>query len=109
MIFDPMYFVFALPGLILALWAQYKVKSTFAKMSQFRTSSGVTGAQAARAILDAQGLYDVRVEHVGGELSDHYDPRDKVLRLSDSTYGDPSLAAVGVAAHEAGHAVQPVH
>ena len=104
--FDPMYLVFALPALLLGLWAQMRVRSAFAKYSQVRAASGITGAQAARRILDANGLQHVTVERVGGMLSDHYDPRSKTLRLSDEVYSTPSLAAVGVAAHEAGHALQ---
>lgn len=106
MFFNPLYFVFALPALLLGLWAQMRVRSAFAKYSQVRAVSGMTGAQAARRILDAHGLQSVAVERVDGMLSDHYDPRAKVLRLSTDVYGTPSLAAVGVAAHEAGHALQ---
>lgn len=106
MFFDPLYFVFALPALLLGLWAQMRVRGAFGKYSQVRAMSGMTGAQAARRILDANGLHNVAVERVGGTLSDHYDPRSKTLRLSDEVYSVPSLAAVGVAAHEAGHALQ---
>ncbi len=106
MIFDPMYFVFALPGLLLGFWAQSRVKSAFKKYSQVRTLRNMTGAQVARALLDAQGLYDVRIEEVQGMLTDHYDPRHKVLRLSPDVYRTPSVAAAGVAAHEMGHALQ---
>lgn len=106
MIFDPMYFVFALPGLLLGFWAQSRVKSAFKKYSQVRTLRNMTGAQVARALLDAQGLYDVRIEEVQGILTDHYDPRHKVLRLSPDVYRTPSVAAAGVAAHEMGHALQ---
>ncbi len=101
-----MYFLFALPALLLGLYAQYKVQSAFNKYSRVRTWRGITGAQAARYILDAFGLYDVRVEEVGGFLTDHYDPMHKVLRLSPQVARTPSIAAVGVAAHEAGHALQ---
>lgn len=104
--FDPIYFLFAIPPLLLGLWAQFRVQSAFRQYSKVRTASGMTGAQVARAILDANGLHNVAVERVGGMLSDHYDPSHKVLRLSDSVYGTPSVAAVGVAAHEAGHALQ---
>ena len=104
--FDPLYLLFALPALLLGLWAQMRVKSAFAKYSQVRAASGMTGAQAARKILDSHGLQGVSVERVDGMLSDHYDPRWKVLRLSSDVYGTPSLAAVGVAAHETGHALQ---
>ena len=106
MFFSPLYFVFALPALLLGLWAQMRVKSAFSKYSKVRAMSGMTGAQAARRILDANGLQNVAVERVGGMLSDHYDPRSKTLRLSEGVYATPSLAAVGVAAHEAGHALQ---
>lgn len=106
MYFSPLYFIFALPALLLGLWAQMRVRSAFAKYSRVRAASGITGAQAARRILDANGLQNVMVERVGGRLSDHYDPRSKTLRLSEDVYSTPSLAAVGVAAHEAGHALQ---
>ncbi len=104
--FDPVYLLFAIPPLLLGLWAQFRVKSAFRTYSKVRTGNGLTGAQAARAILDANGLQTVTVERVGGSLTDHYDPRGKVLRLSESVYATPSVAAVGVAAHEAGHALQ---
>jgi Zn-dependent membrane protease YugP len=104
--FDPLYFIFALPALILGLWAQMRVRSSFAQYSRVRTASGATGAQAARRILDANGLQNVDIERVQGRLSDHYDPRSKTLRLSPEVYEVPSLASVGVAAHEAGHALQ---
>lgn len=106
MFFDPMYFIFALPALLLGLWAQMRVRSSFNQYSQVRSYSGISGAQAARSILDANGLYNVAVERVQGFLSDHYDPTSKTLRLSPDVYDSPSLAAVGVAAHEAGHALQ---
>ncbi len=104
--FDPAYLLFAIPPLLLGLWAQFRVQSAFRQYSKVRTGSGLTGAQAARAILDTNGLQSVVVERVGGTLTDHYDPRGKVLRLSESVYATPSVAAVGVAAHEAGHALQ---
>lgn len=100
------FLVFMIPGIIFMLWAQNKVKSNYQKYSQVRNSVGVTGAQAARRVLDTNGLYDVQIEQVGGELSDHYDPRKRVLRLSQAVYGVPSIAAVGIASHEAGHAIQ---
>jgi uncharacterized protein len=106
MFFNPVYFIFALPALILGLWAQMRVRSAFGHYSQVRSDSGISGAQAARRILDVNGLGNVTVERVGGFLSDHYDPRSKTLRLSPTVYESPSLAAVGVAAHEAGHALQ---
>lgn len=106
MFFDPMYFLFVIPGLLLALYAQMRVRSSFNKYSQVRSATGITGADAARRVLDANNLRHVGVERVSGFLSDHYDPRAKVLRLSPDVYDTPSLAAVGVAAHEAGHAIQ---
>ena len=99
-------FLLLIPPLILAAYASAKVRSTFAKYSRRRAGSGISGADAARRFLHANGLTDVRVEPVPGELSDHYDPRKRVLRLSRPVYGSNSLAALGVAAHEAGHAVQ---
>lgn len=105
MYFDPTYFL-VLIGVVLSLAASGRVKSTFAKYSQVRNGRGLTGAQAAEQVLHRAGIYDVRVERVGGNLTDHYDPRTKVLRLSDSVYGQTSVAAVGVAAHECGHAIQ---
>ena len=103
--YDPTYFL-VLIGVVLSLLASAKVKSTFNKYSRVRNSRGMTGAQAAEQVLHGAGIYDVRIEHVSGNLSDHYDPRNKVLRLSDSVYGQSSVAAVGVAAHECGHAIQ---
>jgi Zn-dependent membrane protease YugP len=100
------YFLFALPALLLGLYAQARVKSAFNKYSKVRTMRGVTGAQVARTLLDAQGLHDVRIEESKGFLSDHYDPRGKVLRLSPDVYHTPSVAAAGIAAHEMGHAMQ---
>lgn len=100
-----LYFLFIL-AIILTFYAQYKVSSTFKKYSRIRTGRGQTAAEAARMILNANGLYHVKIERVGGNLTDHYDPRSEVLRLSDSVYDSTSAAAVGVAAHEAGHAVQ---
>lgn len=105
MYFDPTYFL-VLIGVVLSLLASGRVKSTFSKYSQVRNSRGLTGAQAAEQVLHTAGIYDVRIERVGGNLTDHYDPRTKVLRLSDSVYGQTSVAAVGVAAHECGHAIQ---
>ncbi len=103
---DIYYLVLILPCMGLAFWAQMKVKSTFGRYSQVRNRRGITGAQAAEAVLRNNGVYAVRIERVGGSLTDHYDPRDNVIRLSDSVYGSTSVASVGVAAHEAGHAVQ---
>ncbi len=92
--------------LILPIIAQINVTSTFNKYSKVRSSRGITADQVARQILDSNGLYNVRIERVSGKLSDHYDPRDNVVRLSDSTYGNSSVAAIGVAAHECGHVCQ---
>lgn len=95
-----------IPGLIVSVWAQFKVQSTYKKYSTFYTKKRMTGADAARRILDSEGLYHIKVEHVRGNLTDHYDPRADVIRLSDSVYAATSAAALGVAAHEAGHALQ---
>lgn len=100
------YLVFMLPALALGLWAQFKVKSTFNKYSNISNSRRMTGAQAARMILDQNQLTHIRVEQVAGSLTDHYDPKAQVIRLSDSVYRSTSIGAIGVAAHEAGHAVQ---
>ncbi len=104
--FDLVYWLILGVGLVLSLWASSRVKSTFAHYSQVRSSAGVTGAQVARAILQANGIHDVTVEPVPGALTDHYDPRSKTLRLSEPVYHSDSVAAVGVAAHEVGHAIQ---
>ena len=93
-------------GVIICLLASSKMKSTFNKYSRVRNHSGMTGREAAEQVLRGAGIYDVRVEHISGDLTDHYDPRTKVLRLSDATYNSTSVAAVGVAAHECGHAIQ---
>ncbi len=103
---DIWYIVLVLPAFLVALWAQARVKSTFNKFNGYRTASGLTGAEAARRVLDANGLQHVRIEHIAGELTDHYDPKTDVIRLSDSTYNSASIASIGVAAHEAGHACQ---
>lgn len=103
--FDPTYFL-VLIGAVLCIYAQMRVSSTYNKFSKVRSRTGMTGAEAAQRILQMSGIYDVRVEHVGGSLTDHYDPANKVLRLSDTVYGSDSVAAIGVAAHECGHAVQ---
>lgn len=103
--FDPTYYLVII-GVLLSLWASARVKSTFAKYARVRSMSGYTGAEAAQRILQSSGIYDVRVEHIRGELTDHYDPGSKVLRLSDSVYSQTSVAAIGVAAHECGHAIQ---
>ncbi len=103
--FDPS-IILLIPALIFAMYAQHKVKSTFQKYLKEYASSGLTGAQVARRILDVQGLHDIPVEMTEGQLTDHYDPRKRVLRLSQSVYRNSSLASIGVAAHEAGHAIQ---
>lgn len=103
--FDPTY-ILVIIGALICLIASARVKSTFRKYDRVRSMSGMTGAQAAERILLSAGIRDVSIQHVSGELTDHYDPRNKVLRLSDSTYGSASVAAVGVAAHECGHAIQ---
>ena len=103
--FDPTYLLL-IPGILLALWAQSKVQMTFNKYSKVGASSGASAASVARSILDYNGLSDVPVEMVPGHLTDHYDPSRKVLRLSESVYHSSSIAAIGVAAHEAGHAIQ---
>jgi Zn-dependent membrane protease YugP len=106
MFFDPLYLLFMLPGFLLALWAQIKVKGNFNKYSKVPNSRGMTGAQAARRILTDNGISDVGVERVAGMLSDHYDPRSKTLRLSPEVHDSASVAAIGIAAHEVGHAIQ---
>ncbi|GHU71385.1 zinc metallopeptidase [Spirochaetia bacterium] len=106
MYFDYYYLVLVVPTLLLSLWAQFLVKSTFAKYSKIRCSRNLTGTDAAALLLRTNGISDVRIESVGGSLTDHYDPGSKVLRLSQPVYARPSIAAVGVAAHETGHAIQ---
>ena len=103
--FDPTYML-VLIGAVLCLYAQMRVNSTYSKYAKVRSRTGMTGAQAAQKMLGMSGIFDVRIEHVGGRLTDHYDPAHKVLRLSDAVYGSTSIAAIGVAAHECGHAVQ---
>ncbi len=99
-------YILVLIGAVISLAASARVNTTFNKYSKVRSASGMTGAEAARRILDRAGLSSIPIEHVSGSLSDHYDPRSKVLRLSDDTYGARSVAAIGVAAHECGHAIQ---
>ncbi len=106
MIFDPVYFIYVGPAILLSLYASFKVKSTFNKYSKFATKSGMTGAQAAAEVMRAGGVTNVRIERIDGYLSDHYDPAAKVLRLSPEVYDLTSISAVGVGAHEAGHAIQ---
>mgnify|MGYP004505467511 CR=1 FL=1 len=103
--YDPTY-ILVLIGALLSLWASARVNSTYNRYAKVYSRSGLTGAEAAQQILKNAGIYGVRVEHVSGNLTDHYDPKAKVLRLSDSVYGSRSVAAVGVAAHECGHAIQ---
>ncbi|MEX2608292.1 MAG: zinc metallopeptidase [Kiritimatiellia bacterium] len=106
MMFDPVYFLFALPALALSMYASFLTKSRFKKYSKVAPSSGLTGARAAYQMLRREGLNDVAIERVQGFLSDHYDPRSRVLRLSPDVHDGRSLSAVGVACHEAGHALQ---
>ena len=107
--FDPLYFIILAPGLALSLYATFRTKSTFSKYSQVGSRSGMTGAQAAAHMLKRHGVNDVRIERSSGWLTDHYDPREKALRLSDEVYSSQSLSAIGVACHEAGHAMQDAH
>jgi Zn-dependent membrane protease YugP len=109
MFFDPLYLLVMIPGLLLSLWASLRVKSTFQRYSQVGSRSGLSGADAARELLRRQNIYDVKVEPVEGFLSDHYDPSSRTLRLSPDVYHGRSLASLGVAAHEAGHAIQHAH
>jgi uncharacterized protein len=106
MFFDPRYLLFALPGILLGIWAQTKLSHAYGKYSQIGVDSGMTGAEAAREILDRAGLVNVPVEEIPGHLSDHYDPTKKALFLSSNNFRGQSIAAVGVAAHESGHALQ---
>jgi Zn-dependent membrane protease YugP len=101
--------VILIPAVVLAIWAQTKVTTTFKRYSQVRSSLNVNGSQIARMLLDANGLYNIKIERIPGQLTDHYDPRSKVIRLSDVTYSSNSIAALGVVAHETGHAVQHAH
>ncbi|MFV0362780.1 MAG: zinc metallopeptidase [Suipraeoptans sp.] len=102
---DPTY-ILVIIGIIITMAASSKMKSTFNKYSRIRSTTGLTGRETADRVLKSAGIYDVRIEHVSGNLTDHYDPRNKVLRLSDATYNSTSVAAIGVAAHECGHAMQ---
>lgn len=103
---DSYYLILVVPAILFSMWAQLKVNSTFKKYGRVRSMAGYTGAETARRILDENGLYNIRVERISGSLTDHYDPSAGVVRLSDSVYCSDSVAAVGVAAHETGHAVQ---
>lgn len=113
--FDMYYLVLVLPCVLFAMWAQWKVNSTFDRYSAVYSRRGITAAQAAAAVLRANGVPGVAVEHIAGKLTDHYDPRANVIRLSDAVYSSTSVASIGVACHEAGHAVQyarnyaPIH
>lgn len=102
---DPTY-ILVLIGAVICMIASARVKSTYNKYSKYRSASGMTGAEAAQRILNTAGIYDVTIQHVSGNLTDHYNPSNKTLNLSDSVYGSTSVAAVGVAAHECGHAIQ---
>lgn len=104
MFFDPVYFLYAAPGFLLAMWAQARVKSQYARAA--KVPANLSGAAAARLLLDSAGLQQVAIEPIAGQMTDHYDPRAKVLRLSEGVYGQKTMAAVGIAAHEAGHALQ---
>ena len=104
--FDSLYLILVLSALLFSMWAQFKVTSSFKKYAKQRTSNGLTGAEAAQEVLRKSGVDGVRIERVSGKLTDHFDPRTNVIRLSESVYDSTSVAAVGVAAHEAGHAVQ---
>jgi len=106
MLFDPLYFLFILPGLALSLWASFRVKSTFKKYSRVRSARGLTGAEAAQELLRGAGIADVKIVRSHGVLSDHYNPITKTLALSEPVYDSDSVAAIGVATHEAGHAIQ---
>ncbi len=106
MYLDSTYLIFVLPAMLLAFWAQYKVNSTYEKFSKVTNHKGITGAEVAVKILNLHGIYNVSVEQVSGHLTDHFDPRSNVIRLSSGVYSGTSVAALGVAAHETGHAVQ---
>lgn len=106
MFLDSYYLMFVLPAMLLAFWAQHKVNSTYQKFSKIANHRGITGAEVAVKILNLYGVYNVRVEHISGTLTDHFDPRTNVIRLSDGVYSGTSVAALGVAAHETGHALQ---
>lgn len=104
--FDYYYLILVVPALMLAIWAQVQVKTTYRKYSRVPNSRGMTGAYAAQAVLNFYGITDVRIEQVSGNLTDHYDPKSKVIRLSDGVYNSSTVAAIGIACHEAGHAAQ---
>ena len=104
--YDYWYIVLVMPAVLFSIFASMKVNSTFKKYSKVRSSRGITGAEAARRVLDANGLYSVKIERVRGDLTDHYNPKNNTIYLSETVYNNPSAAAIGVASHEAGHAVQ---
>ena len=106
MYMDPLYWLFIGAGILLSLWAQFRVKSAYARYSQVASRSGLTGADVAQRILQANGINGVRIEGIRGSLTDHYDPKTRTLRLSEGVYGTRSIAAAGIAAHEVGHAIQ---
>ena len=106
MFMDPLYWLFIGAGMLLSLWAQFRVKSAYARYSKVATRSGLTGADVAQRILQANGINGVKIEGIRGTLTDHYDPRTKTLRLSEGVHGTRSIAAAGIAAHEVGHAIQ---
>ncbi len=109
MIFDSTYFLYIIPPMIFLLYAQWRVKSTFNKYSKVLNQRGMSGAEVARALLDANGLRDIPVEMINGDLTDHYDPRSRTMRLSKPVFMSRSVAALGIAAHETGHAIQQQH
>ena len=104
--YDYWYIVLVMPAVLFSIFASMKVNSTFKKYSKVRSSRGITGAEAARRVLDANGLYSVKIERVRGDLTDHYNPKNNTIYLSETVYNNPSAAAIGVASHEAGHAIQ---
>ena len=104
--YDYYYIILVIPAIIISMYAQFKVQSTYKKYSEVMSKKGLTAREVTRKILDLSGLTNVKIEHIAGKLSDHYDPRTNVIRLSDSVYSDASVASLGVAAHEAGHAIQ---
>src|SRR6187455_1857874 len=106
MFFDPLYLILVGPAILFAIWAQMRTKSAYSRYSRIGTRARLTGAQAARRLLDSDGLRDVKIERIGGQLTDHYDPRDRTLRLSEGVHDGQSIAAIGIAAHEMGHAIQ---
>lgn len=105
-VFDPLYLLVVGPAILFAIWAQFRTMSAYTRFSRIGTRARLTGAQAARRLLDADGLRDVKIERVAGQLTDHYDPRARTLRLSEGVHDSQSIAAIGIAAHEMGHAIQ---